>query len=423
MLRLLEEAGVLEGFDAKGEPVFAEAAPGAQPRGAPLRLGQWWEGLYLHAGASPEDVRQYHAFFARGGPLGGLAMRRPRPQGLQPSPDPAAPTHPRCGPWTASASPQWLDAARPDLAAAALARWTTPAGTTTVPGLDTTSAWAGLFYFAARKTRARRGDAAPAHLARGQRVPGEPPPGRCGDRCAAAVLATAIRQEKDGTPGAGLGCRNQRAPGLAGPARDLRRAACIMARRVIPGLAEARPAAAFFQEFLPSAWLVANLTLRERAPRSAPSPWPGTTCSGTARPWATWSPPTRACATTAPRCGPTTTPSPAPTARGAGSACRRSAWPACVRLILEDLRPGPPGSGRPASPRLDVMRWGHAMVRPAPGFMWSRLPGAGPEPFGHIHFAHSDLCGFALFEEAQDHGLRAAEEVLAASGRRGESWR
>ncbi len=31
-----------------------------------------------------------------------------------------------------------------------------------------------------------------------------------------------------------------------------------------------------------------------------------------------------------------------------------------------------------------------------------------------MHFAHSDLSGVALFEEAFYHGLRAAEEVLTA---------
>ena len=33
-----------------------------------------------------------------------------------------------------------------------------------------------------------------------------------------------------------------------------------------------------------------------------------------------------------------------------------------------------------------------------------------------IHFAHSDLSGLALFEEAFYHGVRAAEEVLAERG-------
>jgi hypothetical protein len=33
-----------------------------------------------------------------------------------------------------------------------------------------------------------------------------------------------------------------------------------------------------------------------------------------------------------------------------------------------------------------------------------------------VYFAHSDLSGVALFEEAFYQGLRAAEEVLAARG-------
>ena len=33
---------------------------------------------------------------------------------------------------------------------------------------------------------------------------------------------------------------------------------------------------------------------------------------------------------------------------------------------------------------------------------------------GRLHFAHSDLSGVALFEEAFFHGFRAAGEVLAA---------
>jgi hypothetical protein len=31
-----------------------------------------------------------------------------------------------------------------------------------------------------------------------------------------------------------------------------------------------------------------------------------------------------------------------------------------------------------------------------------------------LHFAHTDLSGIALFEEAFDHGLRAAREIAAA---------
>ena len=63
--------------------------------------------------------------------------------------------------------------------------------------------------------------------------------------------------------------------------------------------------------------------------------------------------------------------------------------------------------------RLDIMRWGHAMIRPRPGFIGSSARRAAREPFRNIHFANSDLSGVALFEESLWHGVRAAEEVNA----------
>jgi hypothetical protein len=66
--------------------------------------------------------------------------------------------------------------------------------------------------------------------------------------------------------------------------------------------------------------------------------------------------------------------------------------------------------------RIDVWRWGHAMIRPGPGFIWGPARRRAAEPFGRVHFAHSDLSGLALFEEAQDRGVRAAEAVLRARG-------
>jgi hypothetical protein len=67
--------------------------------------------------------------------------------------------------------------------------------------------------------------------------------------------------------------------------------------------------------------------------------------------------------------------------------------------------------------RIDAWRWGHAMIRPGPGFVWSQARRRAAEPLGRIHFAHSDLSGLALLEEAHDQGVRAAEAVLRATGR------
>jgi hypothetical protein len=44
--------------------------------------------------------------------------------------------------------------------------------------------------------------------------------------------------------------------------------------------------------------------------------------------------------------------------------------------------------------------------------MWGQERRAAATPYRSIHFAHSELSGIALFEEAFDAGIRAADEVL-----------
>ncbi len=67
---------------------------------------------------------------------------------------------------------------------------------------------------------------------------------------------------------------------------------------------------------------------------------------------------------------------------------------------------------RELTDKIDVMRWGHAMISPRTNFLWSGARDAAQKPFRNIHFAHSDLSGIALFEEAFYHGIRAAKEIL-----------
>ena len=62
--------------------------------------------------------------------------------------------------------------------------------------------------------------------------------------------------------------------------------------------------------------------------------------------------------------------------------------------------------------RVDIMRWGHAMISPRPNFIWSGVREKAMQPWRNIHFAHTDLSGIALFEEAFYHGLRAASSLL-----------
>jgi hypothetical protein len=58
--------------------------------------------------------------------------------------------------------------------------------------------------------------------------------------------------------------------------------------------------------------------------------------------------------------------------------------------------------------RIDIMRLGHAMIRPTPGFIFSPERQRWLKPQGRIHYANSDLSGFSIFEEAQYRGVRAA---------------
>jgi len=70
--------------------------------------------------------------------------------------------------------------------------------------------------------------------------------------------------------------------------------------------------------------------------------------------------------------------------------------------------------------RVDIMRHGHAMARPTVGFLSApsrlRAQAAGRE---RLFYAHSDLSGLSLFEEAQYRGVAAADGALEALGGRG----
>ncbi|HET9934333.1 MAG TPA: FAD-dependent oxidoreductase [Polyangiaceae bacterium] len=66
--------------------------------------------------------------------------------------------------------------------------------------------------------------------------------------------------------------------------------------------------------------------------------------------------------------------------------------------------------------RLDVYRWGHAMVTPLPGFIWGEERRSAAAPQGRVVFAHSDLSGLPLLEEAFDRGVSAGEEVARQRG-------
>ncbi|HWU95680.1 MAG TPA: twin-arginine translocation pathway signal protein, partial [Sphingomonas sp.] len=58
---------------------------------------------------------------------------------------------------------------------------------------------------------------------------------------------------------------------------------------------------------------------------------------------------------------------------------------------------------------IELWRWGHAMIRPTPGFL---ARGDSHLPAPPLFLAHSDLSGLSLFEEAHYQGVRAAEGAM-----------
>ena len=90
-------------------------------------------------------------------------------------------------------------------------------------------------------------------------------------------------------------------------------------------------------------------------------------------------------------------------------------WRDWVSLILADLGQAHPGIESLVT-HVDVMLRGHAMIRPTPGFVWGAARRRAAAPHGPVRFAHSDVSGLSLFEEAQYQGVRAAEEVMRELG-------
>ena len=82
------------------------------------------------------------------------------------------------------------------------------------------------------------------------------------------------------------------------------------------------------------------------------------------------------------------------------------------QLVLEDLVATHPAC-KANIVSIDIRTWGHAMIRPVKNFIWSTERAEARKPLGDkIFFAHSDLSGISIFEEAFYAGIRAAKETL-----------
>ena len=93
-----------------------------------------------------------------------------------------------------------------------------------------------------------------------------------------------------------------------------------------------------------------------------------------------------------------------------------SKWEYWRDQILSDLETVHPDISEVTS-RIDVALFGHGMITPKVGFIWGEESARARQPKPNVWFAHSDLSGISVFEEAQYRGVLAAQQLMADSGR------
>lgn len=417
LVSLLDELGVLEGTDLLGQPLGAEEHLCRDPQERLFFAGAWYDGLYLQAGADGEDLRQWAAFRAeldrwvewRDG-AGRRAFALPMASG---SDDPEVTV------LDAITADDWLG--RRGFTSSRL-RWMVDYACRDDYGMRSAhvSAWAMLFYFVSRMV-APGGSGRPfltwpdgnAHivsfLARGSgaRV-------RTGE--AVVDVNPVVRDDRNVVDVTSLSADGKTARGYHAR-RVIFAAPRFLARHLLRPWRVRPPA--HVADFEYGSWLVANLAVDSRPTGEGfPLAWDNVFYESPSLGYVV------STHQTGPDHGPTVLTHYYPLCDESPREGRkrleevgRDEW---AEVALADLQRAHPDI-RGMTSRIDVARWGHAMIRPRPGFVWGKSRREAKLPWRGIHFANTDLSGVALFEEAFYHGIRAAEEVLTEVGRKVDS--
>lgn len=401
VLALLEEFGVITGRDGDGLPIYDETVLCADPMERLFTRGQWQEGIIPQLGLTAEDRRHYAGFFGqmeewraaigRDGrrafaiPLD-LSSRDPEHTALDSF---TMRAFMDARGWTSAALRWYVDyCCRDDFGA----------------GSDKVSAWAGVHYFAGRDGRA-------ANAARDAVLTWPEGNGWLVRRLSAAVQPkirpNCIAWNLEPRGGNVRVDYFDRATGES-VRLEARGAICavprFVAQRIVPGLS---PAAVEY-----SPWMVANLTLDALpAGDGAPLAWDNV-----------WEPSdslgyvvaTHQHLQAVPRATVLTHywPLDRESPRAARERALARSYAEWCEIIVHDLQRVHPGITAHIR-HLDVWLWGHGMVRPVPGFIWGEARVQMAAPRGPIFFAHSDLSGISIFEEACTRGAQAAASLLA----------
>lgn len=411
LIALLDEMNLTEGKDRAGEIIVREQFLCREPEERIFYKGRWYEGLYLSAGAGDEDKRQFAEFqkqidfWVNWRDAGGKRAFAVPVENSSKDAEVTALDKISFADWLAS---KGFDSER--------LLWYCDYATRDDYGLKLgqTSAWAGLFYFCSRVRKAGEESQAFITFPEGN--------GRFVDHFREKVadktrLKTIALEIIPNEKGADVVCLNTETNELKGfrAEKVVFAAPIFTANYLIRDFRRGSPE--YVKEFQHNAWFVANLFLKDRPkPRFAkdfPLAWdnvlyesPGlgyvnaTHQKGIDHGAAVFTYYYPMCAE-------------------ADGRARLFAldWRELADIVLSDLSRAHPEI-YDLTERLDVMRWGHAMISPRPNFLWSGVREKAAKPFRNIHFAHSDLSGIALFEEAFYHGLRAASRILELNVRK-----
>ena len=82
-----------------------------------------------------------------------------------------------------------------------------------------------------------------------------------------------------------------------------------------------------------------------------------------------------------------------------------------MEILLPDLEKMHRGITKNIA-EVDFWIWGHGMISPGIDYLWSNKRRKMLSDFQGIEFAHSDMSGISIFEEAQFRGVEAAKKIL-----------
>lgn len=409
LLQLFDEMGLIEGTDAEGEPIVAEQYLCREPEERIFYRGRWYEGLYLYAGASEQDLAEFKAFQKEIDRWVGWRDSKGRRAFAIP---------------IANASD---DAEVTDLDKINMATWLEQKGWKSSrlqwlvnyscrddygASLENTSAWAGIFYFASRQIKPGAESRPLVTWPAGNGYLVNYLYNKVKSKVRLGLAAMEIIPSPEKKQLEVIAITNNDTAVSFQANQVIFAAPHFLTRYIIRPYRENSPKHVL--EFDYGAWMVANLFLKDRPATNFKSPlcWDNVFYESPSLGYVV------ATHQKGLDYGPTIFTYYYPIAESDTHQARKkllsTGWKEWADITLTDISHAHPEI-RDLTERLDVMRWGHAMVRPRPGFIWGQARKEAAQAFQGIHFAHADLSGVALFEEAFYQGIRAAEEILAVN--------